>query len=240
MRGPLIHDLLDDRVRLVRLEAVRALAPNRPQLTGPTAEQFDRALAEYEAAQALNVDQPQAHTNLAGMYAELGRLDDAERAYKAAIEVGPYFLPAYVNLADLYRTRGRDSEAEATLRKGLEGGDNGGLYHSLGLTLVRLGRTQEALAALRRAHELEPNVPRNAYVYGVALNSLGQREEALKVLEKAHEAHPADSDITVALATMQRDAGNAAVALKYARENAAEWPDSQAAQRLVEVLTATP
>ncbi len=234
LRPPLIRALLEDRVRLVRVEAARALAASRSQLTDKSGEEFDRAIAEYIAAQELNADQPQAHVNLGALYAELGKPEEAERAYKAALDVGPYFVPAYVNLADLHRTRGQENEAESILRKGLERApDDASLHHSLGLTLVRQGRSEDALAELRRAHELASDVPRYAYVYGVALNSLGKRDEAIKVLEKAHDAHPADLEIGVALVTIQRDAGKSAAALECARETAAEWPNSQAAQQLL-------
>ncbi len=234
VRPVLIQRLLEDRVRLVRLEAARSLAPARSQLTGKQAEAFDRALAEYEAAQTIHADQPQAHVNLGALYAELGRPGDAARSYQTAIDVGPYFIPAYVNLADVHRARGEDGTAETTLRKGLErAADDASLHHSLGLTQVRLGRKEEALAELRRAHELAPDDGRYAYVYGVALSSLGQRDAAIATLKKAYEQHPADVEIAAALASIERDAGNVEAASEYARRIAAEWPNSQAAKQLV-------
>lgn len=241
LRVPLIQPLLDDRTRLVRLEAARALVASRSQLDGTGTERLDRVLDEYKRAQVLNADQPQAHLNLGALAAEMGLSADAERDYTAALEIGPYFIPAYVNLADLYRGRGQEKEAEAVLRKGLERApEDASLHHSLGLTLVRQGQSEQALAELRRAHELAPDEARYAYVYGIALNSLGQRDAAIKALTIAYAAHPADADIAIALATMQRDAGDTAEALKYARQLAAEWPNSRAAQQLAGSLSASP
>jgi predicted CXXCH cytochrome family protein len=237
MRPQLVRPLLDDPIRLVRLEAGRALAASRPLLDPQATEQFDRALDDIRRAQELNTDQPQAHVGSGTLYAEMGMAADAERAYKTALEVGPYFIPTYVNLADLYRAQQRDAEAEAVLRRGLaRAGDDASLRHSLGLTLVRLGRGDDALAELRRAHELTADEVRYAYVYGVALNSLGHREDALRVLEETRAGHPADAEVLIALSTIHRDAGDPVKARHYAEQLVAEWPDNRAGQQLLTVL----
>ena len=86
--------------------------------------------------------------------------------------MSPPYAPAAINLADLYRSLGRDAEGEGVLRAALAASPrDAGLHHALGLTLTRLKRRDEALAALRRAAELAPEQPRYAYVYAVALHS---------------------------------------------------------------------
>ena len=82
-----------------------------------------------------------------------------------------------------------------------------GLYYALGLTLTRLKRTDEAMAELRRAAELEPDRARYAYVYAVALHSAGRREQAIAVLKENLTRHPEDRDTLLALVTFSRDAG---------------------------------
>jgi tetratricopeptide (TPR) repeat protein len=236
-RAPLIQTLLDDPVRLVRIEAGRALASSRAELDAGHAKLLDRAVGELKDALELNADQPQAHAALGALYAELGMMKEAQAAYETALAVGPYFIPIYINLADLYRAQGRDDEAAAMLRRGLnQAPDDASLHHSLGLTLVRQKKIDEALAELQRAHEIAPAESRYAYVYGVALNSTGRRDDALAVLEKARAAHPADADILIALSTMHRDAGDAAKATLYAEQLVAEWPGSQGAQALLATL----
>ena len=59
-----------------------------------------------------------------------------------------------------------------------------GALHALGLALVRLKRSDEALDLLRRAAEAEPERARYAYVYAVGLNSAGRGSEAVRVLKK--------------------------------------------------------
>lgn len=236
-RPQLVQALLDDPIRLVRIEAGRALVGSRSLLDADASKRFDRVLIEMKQAHELNADQPQAHVALGTLYAEMGMTADAERAYKTALEVGAYFIPAYVNLADLYRMQGREAEAEATLREGLKRSpDDASLHHSLGLTLVRLGRKEDALAELKRAHEIASDDVRYAYVYAVALNSFDRRDESLRILETMREKHPANADVLIALSTMQRDAGDKAKARQYAEQLRAEWPNSRAARELLQSL----
>jgi Flp pilus assembly protein TadD len=240
-RWSALEPILRDPVRAVRIEAGRALAAWRPQSADPNAAgALARALAEYRAAQDLDADRAEARVNLGILHAQLGEIDAAEREYRAAIRLAPYFVPAYVNLAELYRVRERDTEGMRVLEEALARvPDSGALQHALGLLLVRQGRGNEALAALGDAARLSPESTRFAYVYGVALDSAGNKERALEVLAAAERAHPGDVDLLVALATLHRDAGNLEAALGYARQLLELRPGDPATQSLVRELEAS-
>jgi Flp pilus assembly protein TadD len=64
-----------------------------------------------------------------------------------------------------------------------------------GLALARLvqGRTNEAQASVRRAIELNPELPSARATAGVIYSMLGQSEEALHHIERALESRPRDS-----------------------------------------------
>jgi Flp pilus assembly protein TadD len=239
-RWSALEPLLRDPVRAVRIETGRALAPWRAQLSDPhAASALARALAEYRAAQALDAGRPEPHVNLGILHAQLGEIDAAEREYRIAIRLGPFFVPAYVNLAELYRVRQSDDEGERILREGLaQVPDSGALEHALGLLLVRQGRGDEALEALGDAARLSPESARFAYVYGVALDSAGEKQRALEVLADAQRVHPGDADLLVALATLHRDAGDQDAALRYARQLLELRPEDPATQTMVRGLEA--
>jgi Flp pilus assembly protein TadD len=214
----LASPLLSDPVRGVRIRAAELLA------AAPTANQsstdqasFEGAAAEFVAAQRLNADRPEARTTLGAFFARRGQSEDAEAEYRAALRLSPQFAPAAVNLSDLYRQLGKDAAGEEVLREALVASPmDGGLHYALGLALIRLKRSEEAIAELRQAAELQPERSRYAYVYAVALQSTGHAPGAVSVLKDSLLKHPDDRDTLMALATFTRDAGDLTAALGYA------------------------
>ena len=85
-----------------------------------------QALGYFERARALSQDKSNAHFNHAFVCEELGRLDEAEVGFRAAIALEEKMDRA---------------------------------WYGLGLVLVRQGRLEEALAALKRNTQLQPMSP---------------------------------------------------------------------------------
>jgi len=235
---PLVSPLLSDSNRGVRIRAAALLAAV-PAASQPSAdrEPFERAAADFIAAQRLNADRPEARSALGNFYAMRGLSADAEAEYKAALRLSPQSAPAAINLADLYRQLGRDGEGETVLRAAITASpQDAGLHHTLGLTLTRLKRREEALGELRRAAELDPDRARYAYVYAVGLHSAGQVDDALAVLKASLARHPADRDTLLALVSYSRDAGDFGTALNYAEQLARGAPGEPGLTALIEDL----
>lgn len=193
--------LLSDPVRLVRIAAAFLLADwPADDLTPAQAEARAGALAEQEAAFAIDLDRPETRANRALLRLKQGRGSEAETEYRAALALDSAAGAIAAQLADLYRRSGREGDAEQILRAALARDPaSGAAQHALGLSLIRQKRPQEALEALAQAARAEPGNARFAFVYGVALRSLGQPEEASRILREAALRHPADVD----LATVQ-------------------------------------
>jgi len=235
---PLLSPLLSDPSRGVRIKVASLLAAV-PTASQPPAdrERFERAAAEFVAAQLLNADRPEARTTLGNFYRRRGLVGDAEAQYKAALRLSDRYAPAAINLADLYRQLGRDGDGEGVLRAALVvSPTDAGLHHALGLALARLKRLDEALSELRRAVELEPDRARYAYVYAVALHSAGRRDEAMTILKESLERHPDNRDTLLALVTFSRDAGDIEAALEYAKGLARAAPNDRDVARLIQEL----
>lgn len=215
---PLAHGLLVDPVRGVRLEAASLLAAMpQDQLARADRQRLSRALEEYVAAQQLNADRPEARVNLGNLYAQQGQSAAAEAEYLAGRALDPTFVPTHVMLAQLYAGRSREADGEQLLREVLaEMPAEPELHMALGFNLVRQGRSAEALTAIARAAEIDPDNARYAYVHGVALNSSERVDEALDVLAASHARHTADRDTLLALVTINRDAGRFDEALAWA------------------------
>jgi len=230
--------LLRDSTRAVRTEAARVLAPVQPtSLSAPQQALFTQVSTEYIEAQMANQDHPSAHLNVGNLFAQQGRADAAESAYREAVTLDSAFVPAYLNLADLYRALGRDAEGETTLARALEyAPDDPNVHHAMGLLLVRLGRPDDAISWLTEAVELAPEQPRFAYVLGVGLNSVGEGDSALSVLALALERSPYDRDLLTVLATLNRDRGQIASALRYAERLQEVAPEDPTVLQLLQTL----
>jgi len=235
---PLVAPLLSDPVRGVRIRAAALLAavptPSQPQADRAS---FERAAAEFIAAQQLNADRPEARTTLGNFFVRRGLTTDAEAEYQAALRLSPQYAAAAINLADLYRRLGRDAEGEAALRAAIAASpQDGGLHHALGLTLTRLKQPDAALSELGRAAELEPDRARYAYVHAVALHSAGRADDAMSVLKQSLARHPDDRDTLQALITFSRDAGDVGAALGYAEQLTRIAPDDRDLASLIQDL----
>ncbi len=232
--------LLNDPIRAVRIEAARALAAvPRGVVSQEQQPALNLASVEYINAQLANAEMPGSHVNLGVFYAERGEWDNAEFAYRTALRLAPSFVPALINLADLYRLQNQDDKGMPFLDEALaKEPDNATAHHALGLMLVRQGRAEEALTHFEQASRLEPGDVRYRYVYGVALHSLGRTDRALGVLEGAETRHPGDPQVLQALATMHRDAGHYATAMRYAERLVALNPEDRAARNLMAELRA--
>jgi Flp pilus assembly protein TadD len=235
---PLVSPLLLDPIKGVRIRAASLLAAV-PTASQPAAdrENFDRAAAEFIAAQRLNADRPEAHTTLANFLAQRRQPAEAEAEYKTALKLSPQFVPAAINLADLYRALDRGSDGLKVLREAITAvPQDAGLHYALGLALVRQKKNDEALSELRRATELAPDQAHYAYVYAVGLHSTGRVDEAIAALKENVSKHPTDRDSLSALVTFNRDAGNIAPALEYAQQLAQLAPDDKRISELVDAL----
>ncbi len=214
-RLTLLSPLLDDPVRTVRMEVTSALADSMGEATVRQRNAFKRGAAEYESAQRFNADRPEARASLGNFYARQGQFDEAHAHLQSALQLDPEFVPAYVNLADVLRARGRDAAAEHVLRDGLQKMPKApALHHALGLTLVRLDRSTQGLAELKRAAKLLPANARFAYVYAVGLNSTGKTKAAIFEIDRALKHNPDDRDLLMVAVIFRRDSGDTLIVPK--------------------------
>jgi tetratricopeptide (TPR) repeat protein len=234
----IVAPLLNDPVRAVRIEAAEVLAGAPADTLAPSVEaQLGRAIDQYIAAQELNADRPEAHLDLALLYARRTRFGEAESELRNALSLEPSFVPAAVNLADLYRELGRDPEGERVLLEALAHSPNdASLEYALGLLLIRRGQRKEALAHLAAAANLDRSNARFAYAYAVALDDAGQSGAAIDVLRSEIELRPFDGEALGTLASLCAKTGSPKEGLTYAKRLLELEPDNAEAQQLYDQI----
>jgi Flp pilus assembly protein TadD len=230
--------LLVDSIRSVRIEAAHLLAGASPELLQEAQKTaLEGAVSELIASEMATAERPENHLNLALLYAQIGRVNDAESELKTALRLDPEFIPAMVNLADLYRTQQHDDEAQQLLEKAIAVAPNAAEpIHALGLLKVRQKQYQEAIRLLAKAARLQSGNARYNYVYAVGLHSSGQVDQAISVLQQAHERRPADREILMGLITFEREKGNVGLATTYAQQLVQLVPDDPNAKTLLASL----
>lgn len=93
-------------------------------------------------------------------------------------------------------------------------------------------RLTDALNALKKAIDLEPNNTRYRYVYAIAVESTGRLDEALLILEGAHARRPADRNVLYALIAFHERTGNLQAAATFAETLIQVSPWGQSARAL--------
>jgi len=113
-----LANMLYDPVKTVRIEAARRLAGGLlVHLDNSRKALHKNVLQEYETAMKYSADFSFARHNLANLYSELGRGEDAIEQFKAALRIDNQFYPAKVNLAIAYNQQGKNQQAEKLLRE---------------------------------------------------------------------------------------------------------------------------
>jgi tetratricopeptide (TPR) repeat protein len=155
---------------------------------------YDRSLARWPT----NV---MALVNRGNVLDALGRTDEALASYRRAEVIDPRFWTAVKNQGVvLYRLQRYDEAADA-YRRGLASGGSEARF-LLGVTLQKLGRTDEAVATLEEAVRLNPRESRAHSRLGEIYEGRGDIDTARSHFRQALAANPADPVARKALARL--------------------------------------
>lgn len=201
-RVKLMVPMLYDPVKNVRIEAARLLAGEMSQYLNSDQQTLaQKELEEYEEAMRYTADFPYSRHNLANLYVELDRPEDAIREYQAALRIDNQFFPAAANLAVLYSQTGRNEQAEKVLKDALAIDPNmHELAYSLGLLLVETQQYGEALGYIEQASRGLPERPRIHYNLGLLYQHMQIDSKAETELRAALTLDPMSLDYQYGLA----------------------------------------
>jgi tetratricopeptide (TPR) repeat protein len=146
------------------------------------AQRLDRCLKRAEE----NPGSAAAQFNLGLAYTRLGKVNQAENAYRKALEIDPDLVEAWVNLGGALLLKWDFKGALEANREALARRDDLLLAHyNLGQASLYLGDADGLLQACRRVVELDPGHAAGHYYLAVGLLAKNEVEQARETLAKA-------------------------------------------------------
>lgn len=122
---------------------------------------------------------------------QLGKVDEAALAFRAAVKDEPESAEAHAYLGMALRGQSEYDEAKTHLEKAIDlDPSNGRAYFELGLIAGLQNKAQEAEDALAKAVKLSPNDSQFWYAYGEIFRSTDRADEAISAYRKAVELDP--------------------------------------------------
>ena len=190
-----------------------ALGPGKPSavtlnnlgLVRKNQKRYTEAADLFEQAIALRAKYMAPYKHLAEMYAEMGRIEDADRQYQQAISLAPLDVNARNSYGRFLLQQGRNSEAREQFACSAEADANAEAYDNLGDLDLAAGDTRKARANYQAALALN-EIDNHAY-FGLAMldEQQGRIADAIKEYRAGLETDPRNA---VALAAMQRLSGH--------------------------------
>ncbi len=144
------------------------------------------AIEHFRAALEVEPGNSAVLANLGAALGNLGRYREAEIRLREAISIDPESTEAALNLGILHFRRGLYMRAEQELARVVARDDGLARGHLFrGKALNRLGRLDEALAALSRAATLDPEDPGTFHLMGILYDKKNLPREAQVMYRRA-------------------------------------------------------
>ena len=222
------------------------------------AEQYNRAVPEFEAAIKLDANFIGAHCALCRAYLEQDELEKANTAVTEALKLDATYQPAMLlcdTITQAYYDRGRQhfdagryAEAVPTFQKALtldadlgrsaevSDTENKHIHAHLGAAYIGLKAYQEAIEALQNAVALDADLVDAHYNLGYAYVEQGHPDKAVPHLERAIAIAPNLKRAHYNLARAHRELGNLEAATHAVTETLRLDPNYQPAHEFANAI----
>jgi tetratricopeptide (TPR) repeat protein len=183
-----IQDAIAAHERALQLDPDLVMAHVNLIILYGKAGEFQKAEAQFQAAVALSPDKlPDAYYNHGVLLMEEGKLDEAQLAFRKALEIEPTYADAHNDLGYLLERRGKLEEAAAEYRAAVENKPDFRQAHfNLGRILVNQYRYPEAIEQFKQTlTPVDQHTPSYLYALGATYGRAGDDEDALHYLGMA-------------------------------------------------------
>jgi len=148
---------------------------------------YKAALEQYRKADTIKPGYVPALFQQGSVLYAIGKKREAVAEYQKVLRLSQNHVPALNNLAYLYAVDNNDLEMALQLatRAYTLTPNDGFVQDTLGFVLVKNGKVQEGLTALKKALELLPNNPSVHYHLALAYKEYNDKPKAIEYLQKA-------------------------------------------------------
>jgi len=189
--------------------------------TSSSANVLAEAIAEFEKIVTLQPKDAEDRMVLGQLYNVKHDAKKAEESFKAAQSIEPDSEDAVLNLARLYAESGDTQHAAKVIQDVPEAQRTPKMEFTLGAVYEQLKQSKDAIAAYRRAADLQPGDPQTLDVLAQALLNDNQLDEALKQYKNLASADPENNQALIHISEIQRRQGqfdDALVTIQKARK----------------------
>jgi tetratricopeptide (TPR) repeat protein len=166
------------------------------------------AIAEYEKLAQLKPNDVETRLLLGQLYSLNHDSAKAEAQFKAAQEIDAGSEDVVLNMARLYSEQGDFKRAADTLSSVPVDDRSARIEFALGASYDQLKKPKEAIAAYRRALDLDSENLDAERGLATALLSDGQLDESLKIFNEVVAAEPQDAQSQIRISEIQRRQGH--------------------------------
>jgi tetratricopeptide (TPR) repeat protein len=207
------HKLLG-RIYLRQLGEGQSAVPS----ASPSVNVLDLAIAEFEKIVSLQPKNIEERMVLGQLYTIKHDAKKAEEQFKTAQAMEPESEEVVLNLARLYAESGDLEDAAKAIEAIPVSDRTSKMEFALGAACDQLKQAKDAIAAYRRAADLEPGDPHTLEALAQALLNDNQLDEALKQYRELVDADPENAGGLIHIGEIQRRQGRYGDALASIRE----------------------
>jgi protein O-mannosyl-transferase len=171
---------------------------------------YNEAIANYEAAQRLNENEPAPPLNMGLAYLLSGRPEQALAPLARAVQLQPAAPGPLYHCSRALLETGKIDEAVAQVRKALtltpSKGMAASLHMQLGMAAYMRKDDSAALLSFLEAIRIDPEYWPARKNAGIALGNLGRNREAIEQFEIYLRGNPQDKDVAAVVAALRSGA----------------------------------
>jgi tetratricopeptide (TPR) repeat protein len=186
--------------------------------SSPPDNVLDQAIAEFEKIVALQPKSVEDRMVLGQLYTVKHQPEKAEEQFKTAQAIEPESEDVVLNLSRLYAESGDLQHAVKAIEAVPEDGRTPKMEFTLGALYDQLKQPKDAIAAYKRAEDLEPGDLQTMDSLAQALLNNEQLDEALKEYKDLADADPESDEAQVHIAEILRRQGKYEDALAAAKK----------------------